>query len=297
MPASSVLMVRPANFGYNEQTAVTNYFQNKIAVDSSQILNEALKEFDAMVIQLQHVGIEVIVHQEQKLPIKPDAIFPNNWFSTHPNDILIIYPMLHENRRWERSLEIISLLKKYKQQVVSLVFLEEQNEFLEGTGSLVIDEKSKTGFACISPRTTLKAIEIFESKTNYKVVKFNATDYNGKQIYHTNVLMAITNKVVIVCIEAISIEHQKIVIDELQLINKIIVPISHQQMNYFAGNMLSLNNKNGDSFLLMSQTAFDSLDKKQLEILSQHHQLLPIAIPTIEKIGGGSVRCMMAELY
>lgn len=287
-------MIRPASFGYNTETALTNSFQH--FEDDGEAQN-ALIEFDNMVQQFQQHGIDVMVINDTIQPGKPDAIFPNNWFSTHADGSCILYPMLHQNRRIERRTDIIHQVCKHPHKLIDLSYLENENLFLEGTGSLVIDHEFKIAYATISPRTCVDALTIFEAKTRFKVISFHAFDRAQQPIYHTNVVMAISPDTVVICLEVIPKTDQEKLLQSFAQSKKEVIEISLQQLEQFAGNMLCLKNKQNKHVMVMSLTAFDALNVVQINALKKHHQLLPIAIPTIEKIGGGSVRCMMAELF
>jgi hypothetical protein len=294
--SNTVLMVRPANFGYNQETAANNAFQNKPVSFSEE---KILEEFDAMVSVLRNHKIEVIVVQDTAKPIKPDAVFPNNWFSTHANGSILLYPMYAQNRRLERRIDIIEQLKNdfEIQEVKDFSAYENHNKFMEGTGSIVFDHQAKMAYLCISERSDKQVFEEVCNYLAYKPFSFTATDKNNKLVYHTNVLMCVTDKLVIVCLEAIKdISERENLLEIIYKSNKIVVEISLDQMNAFAGNMLAVSNKE-DSFLAMSASAYAVLTETQKQILSQYHRLLPIHIPTIETIGGGSVRCMLAEIY
>ena len=287
-------MVRPANFGFNEQTALTNSFQNKGA---NEDVKNALIEFDAMVAKLVENGIQVTVIDDTLEPVKPDAIFPNNWFSTHQNGMLITYPMCHLNRRIERRDDIINPLKEKSNTFIDLSELEQQNLFLEGTGSMVIDHSSNVAFAALSARTDADVLALFTEKTGIRTCAFRAFNEQGLAIYHTNVLLAITPHYAIVCMQAIAEEDRAQVIAMFKECNKELVEISFEQMNNFAGNMLCLQNNQGKQFLVLSKSAYLSLSKVQIELFEKYYTLLVMPIHTIETIGGGSVRCMMAELF
>ena len=287
-------MIRPASFGFNAETAVTNSFQHTGADGESQ---NALLEFDNMVQLLQAKGIEILVIDDTINPPKPDAIFPNNWFSTHADGTCVIYPMLHHNRRIERRSDIIQTVAHHPEKLIDLSYLEQENLFLEGTGSLVIDHQYQIAYAAISPRTCIEALNIFELKTGLKVVPFHAHDSAQQPIYHTNVVMALSPSSVVICLEVIPKNEQEILLQAFANSNKEVIEISLAQLENFAGNMLCLKNKQGQNILVMSQTAYDSLNQQQLKELSKNHNLLAIPITSIEKIGGGSVRCMMAELF
>ena len=207
-PTNKILMIRPASFGYNIETAATNSFQRADADGESQ---KALQEFDQMVQLLQQNGIEVLIKNDTIEPKKPDAIFPNNWFSTHADGTCVLYPMLHQNRRIERRADIIQEVCKKTENIIDLSYLENENLFLEGTGSLVLDHEFKIAYAVISPRTSVKALTIFEIKTGFKVLSFSAFDRAQQPIYHTNVVMALSPSSVVICLEVIpKIEQEKL---------------------------------------------------------------------------------------
>jgi len=295
--ASNILMVRPASFGFNEQTAANNSFQQNAALENIQ--QKVPEEFDGMVADIRSAGIEVIVIEDTIDAIKPDAIFPNNWFCTLPDGTLSIFPMYAKNRRCERRTDIIDKLKIVFEvsNIIDLTHHEEQNVFLEGTGSMVMDHEYKIIYACISERTHVKLLHDFAAKAGYSVVAFTAKDKNGLAIYHTNVLMCIGNNFCVICDEVIEASEREKVLATLINTDKKIISISYHQMLQFAGNMLQLCNNNGRHVLVMSETAFNSLDLEQVNQLQSYTQLLPVHINTIETIGGGSARCMMAEIF
>jgi len=295
--ASTILMVRPASFGFNEQTAANNSFQQNAALENIQ--QKVLEEFDGMVADIRSAGIEVIVTEDTIDAIKPDAIFPNNWFCTLPDKSLSIFPMYAKNRRCERRSDIINEFKNVFEvsSIIDLTHYEEDNVFLEGTGSMVMDHEYKIIYACISERTHAKLLHDFAAKAGYSVVAFNAKDKNGLAIYHTNVLMCIGNNFCVICDEAIEASEREKVLATLMNTDKKIISISYHQMLQFAGNMLQLRNNNGRYVLVMSETAFNALDLEQVNQLQSYTQLLPVHISTIETIGGGSARCMMAEIF
>jgi hypothetical protein len=293
-PAKRILMIKPASFGYNEETAVTNSFQK---IEASNNGDQAKEEFDAMANLLAKHGIDVLIINDTAVPIKPDAVFPNNWFSTHPDGTFILYPMLHHNRRIERRKDIISMIAKQPEKIIDLSELEQQDIFLEGTGSLVIDHDYKIAYAALSPRTSVAALEIFESKTGIKVIPFEAYDRFRKPVYHTNVVMALSPQTAVICLDSIAPQYHTILLNHFGETKKQVLEITIKQMENFAGNMLCLRNDKNQQYLVLSQTALKSLHNNQIETLEQHHQLLPVNIPYIETIGGGSARCMMAELF
>jgi hypothetical protein len=296
----SIFMVRPAAFGYNPQTALTNSFQSNVSLTSEEIQRKVLAEFDAMVELLRSKGVEVLVFHDTPTPPKPDAIFPNNWISLHADGKLILYPMCTINRRWERRAEIIEeFKKKYSvKEVIDLSHYELANRFLEGTGSIIFDHLHQVAYACLSPRTDRELFVEVCKLLNYEQIYFHAVNEKGQAIYHTNVMMAIGNGYVVICLESIQDKQaRKSVEEKLLQTHHEIISISLQQVNHFAGNMLQLQTTSGNKILVMSQSAYQSLTALQIDQLSKYVELVPITIPTIETIGGGSVRCMMGENF
>ncbi|MDB5143934.1 MAG: amidinotransferase [Mucilaginibacter sp.] len=296
---STILMIRPVNFGFNEQTAGSNAFQNR-SVAQQQVQDKALTEFDNLVNVLQENGVEVIVIDDTPEPHTPDSIFPNNWVSFHQDGNVFLYPMMAENRRLERREDIIMQLEdEFKiKHVIDLSRFEHENKFLEGTGSMVLDRENKIAYACLSPRTNKEVLDLFCSQSGYKSVLFHAVDENGLDIYHTNVLMCIGSKFAVICLDSIADGKEKAeVIASLNATHKEIVAISFAQMNHFAGNMLELKNKAGENLLVMSQNAYRSLNEDQKTTLQKYCKLLYADINTIENNGGGSARCMIAEVH
>lgn len=293
-PTNKILMIKPARFGYNSETALTNSFQN---IAASNEAKNAIHEFENMVHLLQQNEIDVTVINDTILPEKPDAIFPNNWFSMHLNNLCVLYPMLHPNRRIERRSDIIELVCKNHEKKIDLSYLEKENIFLEGTGSLVIDHDFNTAYAAISPRTCIEALQIFKEKTGIKIISFTAFDRAQQPIYHTNVIMALSPSVVVICLDVIPKIEQEKLLKSFAQSKKEVIEISLPQLENFAGNMLCLKNKHNENVMVMSQTAYHSLNVVQLNAIKKHHKILSVPIPSIEKIGGGSVRCMMAELF
>lgn len=296
---STILMIRPVNFGFNEETAASNAFQKKGA-SINNINERAQLEFDRMVKMLCANGVEVIVFDDTTKPQKPDAIFPNNWVSFHADGNVFLYPMQAENRRLERREDIITKLEdRFKvKRVVDLSRFELEAQFLEGTGSMVLDRENKIAYACISPRTDREVLELFCEEEAYRPVTFDAVDENGQAIYHTNVMMCIGSKFAVVCMDCIANPHEKIVVREsLESAEKEIIEITFEQMDHFAGNMLEVKNKDDEFLIVMSRSAYDSLSENQKATLQKYGRLVYTDISTIEHIGGGSVRCMMAEVH
>jgi hypothetical protein len=298
--ASTILMIRPAAFGFNEETAANNFFQSNPTISQEQLQQRALQEFNNMVQVLKSHDINVVVIDDTREPVKPDAIFPNNWLSTSPEGIISVFPMYAPNRRSEKRNNILKTLKE--QFIVKDVHdwseFEKEERFLEGTGSMVIDHDNKMIYAAISERTNIQALEKFASANGFQAIVFIATDKNSMVIYHTNVMMSLGEDFAILCEEAIDEEWELIAVRQLlESTGHIIIAITREQMYAFAGNMLQVKNNSEEKFLVMSQTAFDSLRKEQLRMLEAYAELLPIAVPTIEEVEGGSVRCMMAEIF
>jgi len=301
---SSILMIRPVNFNYNLETAETNAFQRQEAEITAKVAQEnAVKEFDQLVTLLEDNGIEVIVIKDTPKPYTPDSIFPNNWISFHDKGRVVLYPMMAISRRSERREDILLRLEKrykfIKKSTVDLTNYERNEKYLEGTGSMVLDRANKIIYACLSPRTDEDVLNKFSRLLGYEVVSFIANDENEKAIYHTNVMMCVGDKFAVVCKDSITDTNQaKKVIQSLMATNHEVIFITFDQMNHFAGNMLEVINQKGNAnYLIMSSQAHESLDKAQIKALEKYAKILHSPIPTIEKLGGGSVRCMMAEIF
>jgi hypothetical protein len=294
-------MIRPAAFGVNEETATTNFFQSAdTQVNSHSVQQDALKEFDNMVELLRKNDINVLVIDDSPIPVKPSAIFPNNWLSTSPEGIVSVFPMYAANRRPEKRDDILKMIteKFVVKDLQDWSEFEVEGKFLEGTGSMVIDHENKVIYTCYSPRTDVSMLEKFANANKYRAIIFLAMDKNGQPVYHTNVMMTLGEDFAILCEEAIEEEWELIAVRQLlESSGHEVIRITKQQMHAFAGNMLQIKNCKGEKFLVLSQTALDALNEEQKEELSAKNNLLPVSIPTIEKIEGGSVRCMMAEIF
>ena len=300
-------MVRPVAFTYNEQTAENNTFQDSNYKENAQ--ENALAEFDEYVRLLTEAGVEVIVCDDTLEPHTPDSIFPNNWFSTHsaeemPNNdrTLILYPMNAPNRRVERDKNVLKTLQekgKEYSRVIDLTYFEKDGLFLEGPGSLILDRNNKIAFCCSSPRSSEEVIEKWAEATDYEYFIFDAVDKQDTPIYHTNVMMCVGERFAFICLDSIpDISQRMSLIEILEDNNKEIIEISFEQMENFAGNMLVVKNKKDELVLVLSKTAKDSLDKEQLEKISKHYpKIVSPNINYIEKNGGGSARCMLAEIF
>jgi hypothetical protein len=296
---SHILMIQPVNFGYNPETAVNNAFQANTQ-PANRIQQKALEEFNSFVEMLIQNKVDVTVVQDTSTPYTPDSIFPNNWISFHEDDSIVLYPMFAPNRRAERKQHVLDAIReKFKlKKILDLTLYEQQDLFLEGTGSMVLDRNNKLAFACLSPRTNENLLHEFCEIKKYKPVSFHAADEQGNDIYHTNVMMSIAEQYAVICLDSIPDEHQKKqIINSLEYCKKEIIPITYQQLKSFAGNMLQVKSKEGENLLVMSSQAFSSLNKKQVEVLTNYNRIIHSDIRTIETAGGGSTRCMMAEIF
>ena len=296
----TIFMVRPAAFGFNAETAANNYFQSDTGLNGDLLQKKALQEFDNMVEKLRLNGVTVLLAEDSLEPKKPSAIFPNNWFITAPSGLLAVFPMCAPNRRLEKRDDILNQLSKHfiVKDVQDWSEYETEGRFLEGTGSMIIDHDNKLIYAAISERTNITVLEKFAATNGYQAVVFLATDKKGRPVYHTNVMMALGEKFCVLCEEAIEEEWELIAVRQLlESTEHTIIPISREQMECFAGNMLEVINDKKEHLLIMSQTAFECLQEEQKQMLETFAHLLPIAVPTIEQAEGGSVRCMMAEIF
>ena len=291
-------MIRPVNFDYNAETAENNAFQ--VMSNTEDVQSKAVKEFDDFVSLLRQNKVDVTVVDDTPEPHTPDSIFPNNWISFHEDGTLLMYPMFATNRRAERKVHVLQ--KIYQQFHVSkqidLSGYENEGLFLEGTGSMVLDRDNKIAYACLSPRTNIEMLNTFCKKMNYEPVTFTAVDNKDQLIYHTNVMMCVADKYVVICLDSITHKEEKRnVIETIRRTNKKIIEINFEQLNHFAGNMLQVENKNGEKLLVMSIQAYQSLTEEQLNKLNAYNRIIYSSLNTIETNGGGSARCMMAEIY
>ncbi len=292
-------MVRPAQFGYNAETAENNAFQSKLDISKSIIKEKAVSEFDAMVDLLDQHGVNVIVIEDTAQPQKPDAVFPNNWFSTHPGRV-VLYPMYAESRRVERRGDILDhLISEYGYGCIqSYTHNEDQGKMLEGTGSMILDRDHMIAYACISERTDQQLFFDWCQHFGYRPEAFTSVDSNDGLVYHTNVMMALGQQYVVVCMESVkSPTERENLLNAFAETNKVVVEITLDQMNNFAGNMLEVLDGDGNPLLIMSSRAYQSLTPDQIQTLEKYTRILAPDIGTIETIGGGSVRCMMAEIF
>lgn len=303
--SQTIFMVEPVDFRFNAETAVNNYFQIQTDEAHDSIQQKALREFNDMVAKLREKGVNVIVLQDTANPHTPDSIFPNNWITFHEDNRVALYPMFAQNRRVERRTdEVLQLLGKHgfsTDKLVDYTASEESNIFLEGTGSIILDRVNKIAYAALSPRTDKELFEKFCNDFQYKAVAFESNQtVNGErmQIYHTNVVMCVADEYAVICLSTIdNADEHKMVVDILEGSGKEIIDITEEQMHKFAGNMLQVGGSNDSKYLVMSQTALESLTKEQIEIIEKYNPIIAVDIDTIETQGGGSARCMMAEVF
>lgn len=290
-------MIRPVRFSFNAETAVNNTFQSANDDDAQET---ALREFNDLVSILREHEIDVTVIDDTPEPYTPDSIFPNNWISFHGDGRVVLYPMYASNRRLERKPHVLEKLKSkfLITDQIDLTAFEDENIFLEGTGSMVLDRDVKVAYACISPRTHVTVLNDFCLRLGFTPLPFEAADTNGVPVYHTNVMMCVADQFVVICLDAIKSDvERKAVVDSIIDSKKELINISFDQMNHFAGNMLQVKNSLGEKFLVMSSQAYRSLDDGQILKLEKHNAIIHSALDTIERNGGGSARCMIAEIF
>jgi hypothetical protein len=297
-----LLMVRPANFGRASETVADNSFQEPVAGESfDEIGVRAREEFDRFVGVLRDGGVRITIVEDTDTPVKPDAVFPNNWFSTHADGTLITYPTCWPQRRLERRTDVLELLRTYYTVTdhLDLTGWEEEERYLESTGAILLDREKKIAYACLSQRCDQQAVYDWCARMDYQPITFHGTDQRGKTVYHTNVMMALGTRHVIVCLDAVTDEGEKSKLTEsLILSGKVIVGLSHDQMDQFAGNALEVRTRFGPAWV-MSTAAHSALDPAQIEALLsvEDMRILHGDLSTIERYGGGSARCMLAEIY
>ncbi len=298
MLARQVIMIRPLSFGFNPETALSNYFQQPGSLNPAAVQSAALKEFDALANLLTTNHVDVKIFQDTALPVKPDAVFPNNWFSTHADGTVILYPMLNANRRPERREDIVQWLQTHFQvsRVIDLSPNESQQLYLEGTGSLVFDHHSRKVYTGLSPRTNEALVHTVAGHLGYEAIVFRATDSAGRELYHTNVVMSISDTLCVLCAEAIS-ENRHAMESSIRNSGKELLIISMNQMENFAGNMLLPQNTKAEPVMIMSTRAFQSLNAVQIKTIEKHASILHSDLSVIETVGGGSARCMLAENF
>lgn len=301
---NTILMIRPVNFRMNEQTAVNNYFMEDMDLKNQSINEKAQQEFDAFVSVLRSKGVNVIVVDDSKVPDTPDSIFPNNWVSFHANGTVALYPMFAENRRKERREDLFDILEQHGfkiNNIIDYTSAEEEGVFLEGTGSILKDRVNQKAYCALSDRAHEELfIEFCEDFDCFPVI-FTANQTVNEErlpIYHTNVMMAMAENFVVICLDSIDdIKERDNVVQHLKKDNKEIIEITEEQMHHFAGNMLQVIGANDQRFMVMSTAAYDSLTKQQIARIQKHCDIIHSSLNTIETCGGGSARCMMAEVF
>ncbi len=301
---NTILMVRPVNFRMNEETAVNNYFQEELQLKNEEINAKAQAEFDAFVNKLKAVGVNVVVVDDKKDLDTPDSIFPNNWVSFHQDGKVAVYPMFAENRRRERRMEFFEVLEEKGYQisdVIDYTEAEDEKVYLEGTGVLILDRINRKAYCALSVRADEELLIEFCEDFEYSPVIFNAyQDVNGKRlpIYHTNVMMCVAEEFAVICADCIDDKKErKSVLKHLKQDGKEIITITEAQMHQFAGNMLQVKGEGDKKYLVMSATAHKSLTASQVRAIEKHCEILSADLDTIETCGGGSARCMMAEVF
>lgn len=300
-PARALMMVRPVRFCYNKETAVDNAFMSKVKSSPEETQAKALQEFDDYVSILRSKGIEVAVFQDTLEPHTPDSIFPNNWISFHEDGTIVLYPMKAENRRAERRFDIIEDLEKVHnfriEKRIDISYLENQEKFLEGTGSIIFDYINKIAYACVAQRTDKEVLEMIAERIGFKAYPFHSVDENGKEIYHTNVMMCLGERYVMICTQSITDEQEReALLKTFRDTGHEIVDLTQEQLRHFSGNALEVSNKDGKTFLIISQAGYDSLTEEQREIIRQYDEIVPIPLHMIETNGGGSARCMISDI-
>lgn len=296
---SSIFMVRPVKFEFNQETAHSNAFQRRLP-GYLNVQDAAVQEFDNFAEILKSNDIDVVVFEDTPEPHTPDSIFPNNWISTHEDGSVYLYPMEAENRRYERSTDLIRALgsRFLIKELRDLSYFEDQNRYLEGTGSMALDRDNKISYACLSPRTDTVVLKKFAELSGYSIVCFHALDNHSQAIYHTNVMMCVGAKFILLCMEAIKDKDEKnMLIKKIHSTGKQIIEITLAQVLKFAGNMLQLKNRKNEDLIVLSEQAFQALNDKQIDQLSKYGRLVHIPLNTIETAGGGSARCMIAEIH
>jgi hypothetical protein len=294
-------MVRPARFTANLQTAGSNRFQQPNAADGD-LQPQALREFDMLVQALRAAGVNVVVFEDTLEPHTPDSIFPNNWLSLHADGTAVLYPMFAENRRWERRPELLRALVTEHgfrvDRVIDLAYHEAADRYLEGTGSLVLDRTNHVAYACLSARTDSRVLEDFASRLGYEVVTFHAVDISGSAIYHTNVMLSVGRRIAVLCSECVRPDDRDGLRQRLSGGGRTILDLTYEQLASFAGNVLELESATRGSVVAMSDQAWNALtDAQRLLLEGCIDRVVRTPIPTIEQFGGGSVRCMLAEIH
>ncbi len=302
---SHLLMIEPVAFGFNEETAANNYFQQKDGQPAATIQQKAYKEFCNMVELLRSKEIDVVAIADTQSPYTPDSIFPNNWVSFHEDGRVALYPMFAVNRRAERRMDILEQLQEYGftiAEIIDFTAAEQQGRYLEGTGSMVLDRDARIAYAALSERTDSVLFHDFCAEFDYQPCAFHAlqsVEGGRLPIYHTNVMMCVADRYAVVCFDSIDDNNERSLLREMleKSGKEQIISLTEVQMHHFAGNMLQVKSIDGNPYLVLSQSAYNILTDDQKNIMGKYNELLPVDIATIEQYGGGSARCMIAEIY
>lgn len=297
---SAVLMIRPWRFGYNAETAVSNTYQVLPTASAAQVHLQAVGEFDGLHALLVRNGVAVLRVDDLPLPPTPDSIFPNNWVSTHCDGTLVLYPMATANRRAERRPQLIEALRRDLgiRRVIDLTSWEVQGKYLEGTGSLVLDRSHRIAYAACSARTDPNVVAVFATAMGYRPLLFGTAPRQGQSVYHTNVVMSVGATLAVVCLDAIADGAKRGAVESaLRATGRQVLPITIEQMDDFAGNLLELRSQAGEHLWVMSSRAYEAFMPAQRQQLASHGRILHSPLPTIESVGGGSARCMLGELF
>ncbi len=297
--SDAVLLVRPARFAFHADAATTNVFASESR--DPDIGRRALEEFEKLARRLTDAGLDVLILDDTPDPAKPDAIFPNNWVSFHSDGTMVLYPMANEARRLERNSDGLKAVLSHAgfevRRVIDLSFHERHGHYLEGTGSLVLDRAQRRAFANLSPRTDVIAIADFDDRLDYSTLVFDARDPSGQPIYHTNVLLTFGSKFAILCTEAVTAEYRDILIGEIEATGRTIIEVDYDQLRQFACNLIELRSRTGEPLIALSRVALESFRPEQRRRLEDFGDLIDVPVPIIEAVGGGSVRCMIADIH
>jgi hypothetical protein len=297
--SNSVLLVRPACFGFHAEAAASNAFARASA--DADVQSRALDEFETLARRLSQARVNVLVLDDDPEPAKPDAVFPNNWLSFHPDGTMVLYPMATAARRLERNADaVIALVGKAGfdvRRVVDLTGLEQKARFLEGTGSLVLDRPRRSAYASLGPRTDRDAIADFDERLDYTTLVFDAADRDGRPIYHTNVLLSLGTHFAVLCVDAVAPAQRAALIAEIEASGRAVIAVDFAQMGRFACNLIELRNRDREPVIALSSAALNAFSPDQRRQLEGFGELAAVDIPTIEAVGGGSVRCMIADIH
>lgn len=297
--SNAILMVRPASFAFNPEAAATNVFARPS--DDADIAGRALGEFDRLADRLAAAGIDVVVLDDSPAPPRPDAIFPNNWVSFHADGTMVLYPMAAPTRRLERDAEGLKRLLAASgfdvRNIIDLSFHERHGHFLEGTGSLVLDRPGRRAYASLSPRTDPRVIADFDDRLDYSTLLFDAHDRSGRPIYHTNVLLSLGTRFAMLCTETVPAEYREVLVGEIEAGGRELIDVDYGQLRRFACNLIELRSGSGEPVIALSSAALASFNPDQRRRLERFGELVDADIPTIETVGGGGVRCMIADIH